>query len=84
VIEGKCPKCRARYFGWALRFPRNQYCSNCGTALIIFENGERVSEGHSPFTAEKYYINLPAKTDKSNGNTHTGRKVRGTAGDDKQ
>lgn len=83
MIEGKCPKCGARYFGWALRFPRNQSCSNCGTALIIFENGERVSEGHSPFTAGKYYINLPTKADKSKNNANTGRKARGAIRNDK-
>jgi len=31
----------------------------CGGAIEIFEDGKRISEGYSPFTAEKYYINLP-------------------------
>ena len=55
-----CPKCGCCYVGWALRFPRNQTCSNCGAALEIFEDGKRISMGYSPFNAEKYSINLPA------------------------
>jgi ribosomal protein S27AE len=61
MIEGRCPKCGANYFGWALRFPRNQSCANCGAALIIYENGKRVSEGYSPFTAKEYLLNFPDK-----------------------
>jgi transcription initiation factor IIE alpha subunit len=60
MIEGKCPKCGASYFGWALQFPRNQSCSHCGAALKIYKNGELISEGYSPFTAEKYSLNLPS------------------------
>ena len=59
MLEGRCSKCGCCYVGWALRFPRNQSCSSCGAALEIFEDGQRVSEGYSPFTAEKHYINLP-------------------------
>jgi hypothetical protein len=65
MIERKCPNCDTRYFGWALRFPRNQSCSDCGAALIIYENGKPVSDGYSPFTAERYLLNLPAEVDKS-------------------
>ena len=59
MIEGRCPKCGHCYVGWALKFPRNQMCSNCGAALEIFKDGQRISAGYSPFTAEKYSINLP-------------------------
>ncbi len=45
--------------GWALRSPRNQSCSKCGAALEIFEDGKRISEGYSPFTAEIYKIQQP-------------------------
>jgi len=31
----------------------------CGAALEIFEDDKKISEGYSPFTAEKYYINAP-------------------------
>jgi hypothetical protein len=59
MLEGICPKCGCCYVGWALRFPRNQTCSNCGAALEIYEDGKRISTGYSPFNAEKYSINLP-------------------------
>lgn len=57
MIEGKCPKCGERYYGWALRFERNSYCNNCGTALDIMEDGEPIP-GYSPFEAEEYRINI--------------------------
>lgn len=60
MIEGRCPKCGHCYVGWALRFPRNQTCSNCGAALEIFQDGKRISEGYSLFTAEEHSINLPS------------------------
>jgi len=60
MLEGRCPKCGCCYIGWALRFPRNQSCSMCGAALEIFEDGKRLSEGYSPFTAEKYSIDQPS------------------------
>ena len=59
MLEGICPKCGVRYYGWALRFPRNQSCSSCGAALEITEEGHGTFKGYSPFTAEKYSINLP-------------------------
>ena len=67
--------------GWALRSPRNQSCSKCGAALEIFEDGKRISEGYSPFTAEKYYIqqptNVPPHEDKKSGKrTQKGRHIR--------
>ncbi len=78
MIEGKCPKCGASYFGWALRVPRNQSCSRCGTALKIYEDGKIVAEGYSPFTAEEYFLDLPTKdkpktgaTDKTKGKRHS-------------
>ena len=74
MIEGRCPKCGARYFGWALRSPRNQSCANCGAALKIYENGKLVSEGYSPFTAEKYSINLPSNVNEPKTNERNGVK----------
>ena len=62
MIEGKCTKCGHCYVGWALKFPRNQMCSNCGAALQIYLDGKRISEGYSPFTAEKYTVNLPTSS----------------------
>jgi len=59
MLEGKCPKCGTSYFGWSLRFPRHQVCPKCGTGLEIVEDGRRVSQGYSPFTAKKHSVNLP-------------------------
>ena len=59
MLEGKCPKCGYHRVGWALRFPRHQTCSKCGIGLEITEDGRSVSTGYSPFTADKYSINLP-------------------------
>ena len=62
MIEGRCPKCGHCYVGWALRFPRNQMCSNCGAALEIYLDGKRISEGYSPFTAKEHTVDLPSST----------------------
>ena len=59
MLEGRCSKCGYRCYGWVLRFPRNQSCPKCGTALAIYEEGKLVLEGYSPFTAEKYVIDIP-------------------------
>jgi len=74
MIEGKCPKCGVSYFGWSLRFPRNQSCPHCGAALKIYENGKLVSEGYSPFTADKYSLNLPSNANEQRTNTRNGVK----------
>ncbi|MFC1978204.1 hypothetical protein ACFLWS_08120 [Chloroflexota bacterium] len=72
MLTGKCPKCGWNFYGWALRFPRNQTCGNCGTAVEIFEDGEKVSEGYSPFTAEEHKIapsqEVPVPSDKTEDN----------------
>ena len=60
MIVGTCIKCGCWYVGERLRFPQSQSCSLCGAALEIFENGIKISEGYSPFTAEKYYIDVPS------------------------
>ena len=56
MLEGKCPKCGYRCYGWGLRFPRNQSCPKCGSALAIYEDGKLVAKGYSPFTADKYSL----------------------------
>ena len=61
MLAGKCPKCGKIYFGWALRFPRHQVCSNCGAGLEILEDGKQGYKGYSPFTAKKHVINMPRK-----------------------
>ena len=56
VIEGKCPKCGKQFFGWSLQNPRNQSCSNCGSGLIILEDGNLPVRGYSPFTGPEYQL----------------------------
>jgi hypothetical protein len=58
MIEGICPKCGWRYYGWSLLQPRNQSCTKCGAGLLITEDGKKVIQGFSPFTAEEYKIKL--------------------------
>ena len=59
MLEGKCPKCGYHCIGWALQSPRYQSCPRCGIGFEIIKNGRRVATGYSPFTAEKYSIDLP-------------------------
>jgi hypothetical protein len=44
-------------------------CVLCNVGLEIFEDGKRISEGYSPFNAEKYSIdqpsNVPTPSDKA-------------------
>jgi hypothetical protein len=44
--------------------------------LVITEGGRKISTGYSPFTAEKYVIDAPAKTP-------TPTKKKSTSGPDK-
>ena len=37
-MKGKCPKCGATYYGWALEDPIHQKCEHCGSSLEISEN----------------------------------------------
>jgi len=41
MIEGTCPKCNRRYYGWALLRPRDHYCEKCGEGLVITEDGRK-------------------------------------------
>jgi len=72
MIEGKCLRCGASYFGWALQSPRNQSCPHCGAALKIYKNGKPVFEGYSPFTAEKYSLELPNDVNRQKPNAING------------
>ncbi len=68
MLEGRCRKCGNCVVGETLRFSRNQSCSTCGASLEIYQDGKKVSEGFSPFTAEKYSLNkhpnVPTAIDK--------------------
>ncbi|ADJ25873.1 hypothetical protein Dehly_0561 [Dehalogenimonas lykanthroporepellens BL-DC-9] len=54
MLEGKCPKCGYQCAGWGLSFPRHQSCAKCGTAMLIFEDGQPLGVGYSPFSAEHH------------------------------
>jgi DNA-directed RNA polymerase subunit RPC12/RpoP len=59
MIEGICPKCGRRFYGWALVQPPNQSCPKCGVGLLITEDGKKTIQGYSPFTAEEYKFKSP-------------------------
>jgi len=84
MLEGRCPKCGRCYVGWALRFPRNQTCSNCGAALELYEDGKRISTGYSPFDAEKYSINLRADDTTSQDKENKGHSQKPRSAFDKE
>ena len=73
MLEGKCLKCGTRFVGWALLSPRNQTCPRCGAGLEITEDGHRVYQGYSPFTAERYLINPPSNVPPSGDKEKEGR-----------
>jgi hypothetical protein len=67
MLEAKCPKCGAHYYGWALISLRNQMCGYCGGSLEISDENCNTSTGYSPFTAEEYKIKKQdTKTKNSN------------------
>jgi hypothetical protein len=59
MINGICPNCDYRNFGWALLNPRNQTCPRCGTGLEIKDGYNKISDSYSVFTADRYLLNLP-------------------------
>ena len=42
MIEGTCPRCNKRCYGWALLRPGDRHCEKCGERLLITEDGRRV------------------------------------------
>ena len=59
MIEGICPKCGRRFYGWALLQPCNQSCPKCVTGILITEDGKKTIQGYSPFAAEEYKFKSP-------------------------
>jgi hypothetical protein len=76
MLEGRCRKCEARYYGWALRNPECQNCPECGGRLEILESSGTVFQGHSPTVIDENVLNeildILEKSDKDRG-----KKVRG-------
>jgi DNA-directed RNA polymerase subunit RPC12/RpoP len=71
MIEGKCTKCGQQYWGWSLLNHRNQSCGKCGAGLTIYEDGKKILDGYSPFTAEEYKLKSanPTLPETSKGKT---------------
>jgi transcription initiation factor IIE alpha subunit len=44
MIEGTCPRCNERYYGWALREQRFQSCPSCGEQLLITEGRRKITK----------------------------------------
>ena len=66
MIEGKCPKCGRRFYGWALLQPRNQSCGKCGVGLLITKDGGKTFfKGYSPFDADRISIDSSENIDVS-------------------
>jgi transcription initiation factor IIE alpha subunit len=53
-LEGLCPICGARYYGWALMKSLEQKCSKCGSDLDISENGPVLRTHYSSYTAKTF------------------------------
>jgi hypothetical protein len=55
-------------------------CPKCGIGLELKEGGRKVSTGYSPFTAEKYVIDLPTSVpsphDKEKGGREQNKRHR--------
>lgn len=50
--EGRCPKCGALFYGWALTEPENQTCPECGTKLEIHQEKGKERDLTSGFGEE--------------------------------
>jgi hypothetical protein len=40
----------------------NQSCKKCGAGLLISEDGKKIIEKYSPFSAEEYKLKAPNQT----------------------
>jgi len=52
-----------------LHFQRYQACPKCGAGLDIYENGQLIAKGYSPFEAGEYVIKQepPAASERESG-----------------
>jgi uncharacterized protein (DUF983 family) len=55
-MKGKCPKCGASYYGWALSNPIHQKCEECGSYLEIHDARDCIEVLNSFFLYPKYKI----------------------------
>jgi uncharacterized OB-fold protein len=56
LMKGKCPRCGARYYGWALKGPVHQYCDECGSELDVNEETDYSLERYMVFSYPEYRI----------------------------
>ena len=66
MLEGRCPKCDTRYYGWALAVASQQACTKCGHKLDIYESetGRLIATGNSIFEADKYIVEASSSAEK--------------------
>jgi len=57
TMKGKCPKCGASYYGWALENPLHQRCEQCGSSLEISEGQICTGTSYSVLSYLEYRIN---------------------------
>jgi uncharacterized OB-fold protein len=55
-MKGKCPKCGARYYGWALKEPVHQYCDECGSELDVYEETDYSWKHYMVLSYPRYEI----------------------------
>jgi transcription initiation factor IIE alpha subunit len=53
-LKGVCPKCGARYYGWALINSIEQKCDRCGSDLEFVENRVHIRTHYSSFTTKTF------------------------------
>jgi transcription initiation factor IIE alpha subunit len=68
-IKGICPKCGARYYGWALANPAKQKCERCGSDLEITESGAHIRTSYSSSTTRTYKTNSNHRRTYGGGST---------------
>ena len=55
-MKGKCPKCGASYYDWALGNPLHQKCGYCGSSLEISEGEIRTGTSYQVLSYPEYKI----------------------------
>ena len=55
-MKGKCPKCGATYYGWALGNPIHQQCEHCGSSLEISESPISTGTRYTALSYPEYKI----------------------------
>ena len=55
-------------------FPEISHAPKCGVALDIYEESKYVLEGYSPFTADKYVIDLSTNTQPPSEKVRKGKR----------